>query len=73
MGLALAQAQSWLAKRADDLPAVDREFIDQSIKREAAERAQRDACGAARLRRLLVGLIGVLVGWHRRRASLTSR
>jgi hypothetical protein len=30
MGLALAQAQSWRAKRADELPGVDREFIDLS-------------------------------------------
>ena len=28
--LALAQAQSWLAKRTEDLPEVDRDFIDLS-------------------------------------------
>ena len=27
MGLALAQAQSWLAKRAEDIPEADRDFI----------------------------------------------
>ena len=43
MGLALAQAQSWLARRAEDLPAVDREFIDHSMRREALERQQKEA------------------------------
>jgi formylglycine-generating enzyme required for sulfatase activity len=32
MGLALAQAQSWLGKRADDIPQADRQFILQSRK-----------------------------------------
>jgi len=41
MGLALATAQSWLARRAEDIPRVDREFIDQSMRREALEREQR--------------------------------
>ena len=43
MGAALTQAQSWLAKRAEDLPAADREFIEQSIARErkAQARARR--------------------------------
>ena len=43
MGLALAQAQSWLAKRAEDLVKDDREFIDQSLQREMLERRQREA------------------------------
>jgi hypothetical protein len=30
MGAALTQAQSWLAKRPDDLSPADRNFIDQS-------------------------------------------
>jgi formylglycine-generating enzyme required for sulfatase activity len=48
MGLALAQAQSWLAKRFDDIPEIDREFIVQSRR-------------LARRRKLLAGsLIGVL-------------
>src|SRR5262249_4575913 len=42
MGLALAQAQSWLARRAEDLSQVDREFIDLSLARETSERAQRE-------------------------------
>jgi hypothetical protein len=36
MGLALANAQSWLAKRADDIPEKDRDFIARSGK--AAQR-----------------------------------
>jgi formylglycine-generating enzyme required for sulfatase activity len=48
MGLALAQARSWLAKRSDELREVDREFIVQSRQ-------------LARRRKLLAGsLIGVL-------------
>jgi hypothetical protein len=38
MGAALTQSQSWLAKRREDLPAVDRDFIAQSTKRENKER-----------------------------------
>ena len=45
MGAALTQAQSWLAKRREDLPVVDRDFIDQSAKRESKARAgARGAC-----------------------------
>jgi formylglycine-generating enzyme required for sulfatase activity len=39
MGLSLAQAQSWLAVRAEDLPKTDREFIEQSLKRESEDQA----------------------------------
>jgi TIR domain len=62
MGLALAQAQSWLGTRREDLATVDRDFIDQSVK--------RDSKGRRRARRvqvliyvLLVGIIAGLVGW----------
>ena len=48
MGLALAQAQNWLAKRSDDIPEIDRGFIVQS-------------CRLARRRKLLAGsFFGVL-------------
>src|SRR5262249_6701175 len=61
-GVALAQAQSWLGTRREDLPVVDRNFIDQSTKRESKVRAQ-----ARRMRALvyvlLVGIIAGLVGW----------
>jgi tetratricopeptide (TPR) repeat protein len=50
MGLALAQAQSWLTRRGVDLAKVDRDFIDLSIRREALERQQRES-----LRRRLFG------------------
>jgi tetratricopeptide (TPR) repeat protein len=43
MGLALAQAQSWLVKRAEDLVKNDREFIDLSLRREMLERRHREA------------------------------
>jgi formylglycine-generating enzyme required for sulfatase activity len=62
MGAGLTQAQSWIEKRREDLPVVDRDFIDQSAKRESRVRAR-----AARMRALiyllLVGIIASLVGW----------
>jgi formylglycine-generating enzyme required for sulfatase activity len=49
MGFPLTKAQSWLAKRKDDIPEVDRSFISQSRK-------------AARRRKSRVqALVGVLV------------
>jgi formylglycine-generating enzyme required for sulfatase activity len=61
MGAALAQAQSWFAQRAEDLPKVDREFIALSIGRERKAQAR-----ARRVRALvyvlLLGIIGSLVG-----------
>jgi hypothetical protein len=52
MGAALTQAQSWLAKRAEDLPLPDREFIALSIAREKKAQA-----GARRLRALVYALL----------------
>jgi formylglycine-generating enzyme required for sulfatase activity len=62
MGLALAQAQSWLAKRSEDLPVADQDFIDQSAKRgrKARSRARRVQ---ALVYVLLIGIILGLVGW----------
>jgi formylglycine-generating enzyme required for sulfatase activity len=61
MGASLTQAQNWRAKRGADLPGIDREFIDQSSKRDSKLRAR-----ARRLRAfvyvLLVGIIAGLVG-----------
>jgi formylglycine-generating enzyme required for sulfatase activity len=58
MGAALAQAQSWRGKRSKDLPAVDREFIDQSTKREAKIRVR-----ARRVQALIyVLLVGIILG-----------
>ena len=49
MGAALTQAQSWLGKRSDDIPEVDRDFI--ALSRKAAQRRRLRARA----------LIGVLV------------
>jgi formylglycine-generating enzyme required for sulfatase activity len=58
MGAALTQAQSWLEKRREDLPVVDRDFIDQSTKRESKARAR-----ALRTQALIyVLLVGIIVG-----------
>jgi formylglycine-generating enzyme required for sulfatase activity len=61
MGAALTQAQSWLAKRREDLPVVDRNFIDQSTKRENKVRA-RARRAQALIYVLLVGIILGLIG-----------
>jgi formylglycine-generating enzyme required for sulfatase activity len=62
LGGALPKAQSWLAKRAEDLLQLDRDFITQSIARDRKAQAR-----ARRLRRLvyvlLVGMIAGLIGW----------
>ena len=42
MGLALGEAQQWLARRAEDLPSADRAFIEKSIEREVHEREERE-------------------------------
>jgi formylglycine-generating enzyme required for sulfatase activity len=62
MGAGLTQAQSWLEKRRDDLPVVDRGFIDQSAKRESKARARTRRMRAL-VYVLLVGIIAGLVGW----------
>src|SRR5262249_33331862 len=61
MGAPLAQAQSWRGKRSKDLSAVDREFIDQSTKREAKIRV-RARRAQALIYVLLVGIILGLIG-----------
>jgi formylglycine-generating enzyme required for sulfatase activity len=62
MGAALTQAQNWLAKRSEDLPGVDQEFIDQSVARESKARA-RARQAQALIYVLLIGIIAGLVGW----------
>ena len=57
MGLSLAQAQGWLAKRSEDLVVVDREFIALSTRRDALERQQRESLR----RRLFATAVGALV------------
>jgi formylglycine-generating enzyme required for sulfatase activity len=63
MGFALARAQSWLAKRGEDLPGVDREFIDLSVKRERKARGRARRVQAL-VYVLLVGIIAGLVAWN---------
>src|SRR5262249_53085455 len=57
MGLALSQAQGWLAVRAADLSQGEREFIDLSLKRETLEREQRE-----RLRRRVLQVTAAALG-----------
>jgi formylglycine-generating enzyme required for sulfatase activity len=59
MGVKLAQAQSWLVARAQDLAAQDRQFIERSIERDAKDRTQRE--GQRRRTRQMAALVGVLV------------
>ena len=51
-----------LAKRREDLPGVDRDFIDQSTSARARREAGRGASQAL-VYVLLVGIIAGLVGW----------
>ena len=44
MGSALTQAQSWLAKRAEDLPKADREFIASASSARGRRSAGTRAC-----------------------------
>jgi formylglycine-generating enzyme required for sulfatase activity len=62
MGAALTQAQSWLTKRAQDLPAADQDFIAQSTNRENKARARARRVQAL-VYALLVGIIAGLIGW----------
>jgi hypothetical protein len=59
MGFALIQAQRWLARRHDDLPDADREFIAQSGK--AARRRARRVQVLVGV--LAFGIVGGLVAW----------
>jgi formylglycine-generating enzyme required for sulfatase activity len=59
MGLALAQAQSWLAKRFDDIPEIDRAFIVQS--RQHARR--RKLLSGSLIGVLALGVIAGLAAW----------
>jgi hypothetical protein len=62
MGAALTQAQSWFAKRRDDLPVIDQDFIDQSSRRERRARSRARRVQAL-VYVLLVGSIAGLIGW----------
>jgi formylglycine-generating enzyme required for sulfatase activity len=62
MGASLTQAQSWRAKRGEDLPAVDREFIEHSTKHESKAKA-RARYMRALVHFILLGIIAGIVGW----------
>ncbi|HYC14301.1 MAG TPA: formylglycine-generating enzyme family protein, partial [Stellaceae bacterium] len=49
MGLALAQARDWHAKRAEALEPIDREFIDRSLRRERTARGRSRLAWSAAL------------------------
>jgi hypothetical protein len=57
MGRALAQAQGWFSKRAEDLSRADREFIANSLQRDQLERQQKETLR----RRVLISALVVLV------------
>jgi formylglycine-generating enzyme required for sulfatase activity len=61
MGFPLVQAQRWLARRHDDLPVVDREFIARSSK--AARRRAQFVWVLAGWPLLSLGIVGCLIGW----------
>ncbi len=59
MGLALAQAQSWLAKRTEDIPPADRDFVGQSRRADQRRKMRVRALVSV----LAFSLIAGLVGW----------
>jgi formylglycine-generating enzyme required for sulfatase activity len=63
MGAVLTQAQSWIAKRREDLTEADCDFIDRSLTRERKARARARYVQAAiyvLLAGIILGLIGVI-------------
>jgi formylglycine-generating enzyme required for sulfatase activity len=59
MGLPLKQAQSWLVRRRDDIPAVDRGFIELSNRTARLRRLRVQAVIGA----LVLALAGGLLTW----------
>ncbi len=62
MGVALAQVQSWIGKRSEDLSVVDQDFINRSIKRDSKVRGRVRRIRAV-VYLMLVGIIAGLAGW----------
>jgi formylglycine-generating enzyme required for sulfatase activity len=62
MGVALAKAQNWKARRGDDLVAADRDFIDRSVDREMKAR-RRSRRAQTLVYALMASVIIGLVGW----------
>ncbi len=61
-GASLTVAQGWRAKRGEVLPAIDREYIDQSTKRESKVKARARHMRAL-VYLILLGIIAGAVGW----------
>jgi formylglycine-generating enzyme required for sulfatase activity len=71
MGLALAQAQSWRSKRGRDLPGLDNEFVDLSVKRGLAVRNRTSHMRAALLMLALAIVAGLAYeAWSKNREYL---
>jgi formylglycine-generating enzyme required for sulfatase activity len=62
MGVALAKANNWQARRSDDLSAADREFIDRSAEKETRSRRRSRLIQTLAYTLMGVVIIG-LVGW----------
>ena len=63
MGAALTKAESWFAKRHEDLPKIDQDLIEQSIKRDrkAKTRSRRiQGLAYAGLVVIILGLVGFI-------------
>ena len=60
MGLSLAQAKNWLAKRAEDIPQVDREFIARSCTAMQRRRSRVQALVGV----LIAGIVAALAAWR---------
>jgi formylglycine-generating enzyme required for sulfatase activity len=59
MGFALAQARSWIAKRSDDIPEADQQFIGQSRKAEKWRQLRLQALASM----LVVAVAAGLAAW----------
>jgi hypothetical protein len=42
MGLALDEAQNWMARRGGDMTDIEKQFINESLKKESRERLQKE-------------------------------
>ena len=61
MGVALAQAQSWLAKRSDGIPKIDREFVVLSSKAAQRRRLRRRALIGVLALAIVIGIPTLLL------------
>jgi formylglycine-generating enzyme required for sulfatase activity len=61
-GAALTQAQSWLARRSDDIPEIDRDFTVLSRKATRGRRLRRGAVIGVLVFTIVIGLPTLLLG-----------